>query len=197
MHETRELVQCALPGLTQQWPNRIRSCLIQALPSSWDQTLSCFEKTYQQMVEWIRSQSAKIQNSPQSEWDEWVKAAHRQHLQAGGNSNGKSTPNSNPQPQKCYQCGNFGHKATNCGFQHQQQQQNRSQGPPPYAQNQNWRPPSQNQGYSQSNGNNSSNFGQNQQNYGGQRQQNGGNYNSGGGRGFNLNPPALNSNFRN
>ncbi|MCP4494944.1 MAG: hypothetical protein GY820_47735, partial [Gammaproteobacteria bacterium] len=57
LHETRELVQCALPGLTQQWPNRIRSCLIQALPASWDQTLSCSDKSYQQMVEWIRAQS--------------------------------------------------------------------------------------------------------------------------------------------
>ncbi|MCP4493948.1 MAG: hypothetical protein GY820_42605, partial [Gammaproteobacteria bacterium] len=107
LHETRELVQCALPGLTQQWPDRIRSCLIQALPASWDQTLSCSEKSYQQMVEWIRAQSAKIQNTPQSEWEEWVKAAHRQQQQAGGNSsqNWKSTPNSNPQPQKCYHCG--------------------------------------------------------------------------------------------
>ncbi|MCP4493840.1 MAG: hypothetical protein GY820_42045 [Gammaproteobacteria bacterium] len=40
VHETRELVQCALPGLTRQWPNRIRSCLMQALPASWDQLLS-------------------------------------------------------------------------------------------------------------------------------------------------------------
>ncbi|MCP4473443.1 MAG: hypothetical protein GY821_02510, partial [Gammaproteobacteria bacterium] len=162
LHETRKLVQCALPGLTQQWSDRICSCLIQALPASWDQSLSCSDKTYPQMVEWIRAQAAKIQNTPQSEWEEWVKVAHRQHLQAGGNSNGKSTPNSNPQPQKCYHCGNFGHKSINCGFHHQQQQQNRSQGPPPYAQNQNWRPPSQNQNYNQSNGSNSSNFGQNQ-----------------------------------
>ncbi|MCP4488746.1 MAG: hypothetical protein GY820_15750 [Gammaproteobacteria bacterium] len=45
VHETRELVQRALPGLTQQWPKRIRSCLMQALPSSWDQSLSCSDKT--------------------------------------------------------------------------------------------------------------------------------------------------------
>ncbi|MCP4493448.1 MAG: hypothetical protein GY820_40010, partial [Gammaproteobacteria bacterium] len=47
LHETRELVQCALPGLTLQWPDRIRSCLMQALPSSWDQSLSCSDKSYQ------------------------------------------------------------------------------------------------------------------------------------------------------
>ncbi|MCP4495078.1 MAG: hypothetical protein GY820_48425, partial [Gammaproteobacteria bacterium] len=60
VHETRELVQCALPGLTRQWPNHIRSCLMQALPSSWDQLLSTTNKSNTKIIEWIRVQSAKI-----------------------------------------------------------------------------------------------------------------------------------------
>ncbi|MCP4458657.1 MAG: hypothetical protein GY816_11630, partial [Cytophagales bacterium] len=76
LHETRELVQCALPGLTLQWLDRIRSCLMQALLSSWDQSLSCSDKSYQQIVEWVRAQTAKIQNTPQEEWEDWVKQAH-------------------------------------------------------------------------------------------------------------------------
>ncbi|MCP4492985.1 MAG: hypothetical protein GY820_37650, partial [Gammaproteobacteria bacterium] len=73
LHETRELVQCALPGLTRQWPDRIRSCLMQSLPPAWDQILSSSNKNYTEIVEWLRAQSAKIQNTPQEKWDEWVK----------------------------------------------------------------------------------------------------------------------------
>ncbi|MCP4460452.1 MAG: hypothetical protein GY816_20890, partial [Cytophagales bacterium] len=79
LHETHELIQCALPGLTRQWPDRIRSCLMQALPSAWDQMLSTTNKGYTEMVEWLRAQSAKIQNTPQDEWDEWLKVAHKQN----------------------------------------------------------------------------------------------------------------------
>ncbi|MCP4473776.1 MAG: hypothetical protein GY821_04265, partial [Gammaproteobacteria bacterium] len=93
LHETRELVQRALPGLIQQWPDRIRSCLIQALPPIWDQILSCSDKSYQQMVEWIRAQSAKIQNSPQEEWENWVKIAHRQHQKGASSSQNQSLGN--------------------------------------------------------------------------------------------------------
>ncbi|MCP4492325.1 MAG: hypothetical protein GY820_34210, partial [Gammaproteobacteria bacterium] len=121
LHETRELVQCALPGLTQQWPDRIRSCLMQALPPIWDQILSCSDKSYQQMVEWIRAQSVKIQNDPQEEWEDWVKIAYEQNQQAEASSN-------------------F------CGIlqqQQQPQQYNRLQEPPPYTQSQNWHPPNQ------------------------------------------------------
>ncbi|MCP4485732.1 MAG: hypothetical protein GY820_00105, partial [Gammaproteobacteria bacterium] len=57
LHETRELVQCALPGLTRQWSDHIRSCLMQALPATWDQILSSSNKDYPQVVEWLRAQS--------------------------------------------------------------------------------------------------------------------------------------------
>ncbi|MCP4474517.1 MAG: hypothetical protein GY821_08140, partial [Gammaproteobacteria bacterium] len=136
LHETRELVQSALPGLTRQWADRIRSCLMQSLPPAWDQILSSSNKDYTEIVEWLRAQSAKIQNTPQEKWEEWVKAAHRQN-QKGGSSNQnppKSAPNLNLQPQKCYNCGQIGHKSTNCGFQQQQQQQQqqyRTQGTAP------------------------------------------------------------------
>ncbi|MCP4475916.1 MAG: hypothetical protein GY821_15395, partial [Gammaproteobacteria bacterium] len=59
-----------------------------------------------------------------------VKAAHRQN-QKGGSSNQnppKSAPNLNLQLQKCYNCGQTGHKSTNCGFQQQQQQQAQCRG---------------------------------------------------------------------
>ncbi len=46
LHETRELVQSALPGLTRQWSDRIRSCLMQSLPPAWDQILSSSNKSY-------------------------------------------------------------------------------------------------------------------------------------------------------
>ncbi|MCP4475587.1 MAG: hypothetical protein GY821_13685, partial [Gammaproteobacteria bacterium] len=156
LHETRELVQCALPGLTRQWADRIRSCLMQSLPPAWDQILSSSNKNYTEIVKWLRAQSAKIQNTPQDEWDEWVKAAHRQNQKGGSSSQNppKSAPNLNLLPQKCYNCGQTGHKSINCGFrqqqqQQQQQQQARNQGPPPYAQNQNWGPSNQNQNNSQ------------------------------------------------
>ncbi|MCP4474389.1 MAG: hypothetical protein GY821_07445, partial [Gammaproteobacteria bacterium] len=120
LHETRELVQCALPGLIQQWPDRIRSCLMQALPSSWDQSLSCSDKSYQQIVQWIRAQTAKIQNTPQEEWEDWIKQAYRQNQKGGGvpnlSVNFKGTPNVNPPP-KCYTCGEFGLRSTVCGRQ--------------------------------------------------------------------------------
>ncbi|MCP4475567.1 MAG: hypothetical protein GY821_13585, partial [Gammaproteobacteria bacterium] len=183
LHETRELVQCALPGLTLQWPDRIRSCLMQALPSSWDQSLSCSDKSYQQIVEWVRAQTAKIQNTPQEEWEDWVKQAHRQNQKGGGvpnsNPNFKSAPNAN-QTIKCYQCGKFGHRSNSCGFQQQQEQQSqqqqnyRPQGQPQYAQNQNWRPQNQYQGNNPPGNANFSNFNQNQ-NSGVPRNQYGGN----------------------
>ncbi|MCP4492400.1 MAG: hypothetical protein GY820_34590, partial [Gammaproteobacteria bacterium] len=154
LHETRELVQSALPGLTRQWSERIRSCLMQSLPPAWDQILSSSNKNYTEIVEWLRAQSAKIQHTPQDEWDEWVKVAHRQNQRGGGSTQNppKSAPNLNLVPQKCYNCGQTGHKSINCGFrqqQQQQQQQGRNQGPPPYAQNQNWGPSNQNQSNSQ------------------------------------------------
>ncbi|MCP4473973.1 MAG: hypothetical protein GY821_05285, partial [Gammaproteobacteria bacterium] len=86
LHETRELVQCALPGLTRQWADRIRSCLMQALPPAWDQILSSTNKNYTEIVEWLRAQTAKIQNMPQEKWDEWVKVAYRQNQKASGMS---------------------------------------------------------------------------------------------------------------
>ncbi|MCP4474332.1 MAG: hypothetical protein GY821_07155, partial [Gammaproteobacteria bacterium] len=119
LHETRELVHCALPGLTQQWPDRIRSCLMQALPPIWDQILSCSNKSYQQMVEWIRAQSVKIQNDPQEEWEDWVKSAYEQNQKAEASSNFCGIPQQQQQPQ----------------------QYNRLHEPPPYAQSQNWHPP--------------------------------------------------------
>ncbi|MCP4485784.1 MAG: hypothetical protein GY820_00405, partial [Gammaproteobacteria bacterium] len=99
------------------------------------------------------------------EWDEWVKAAHRQN-QKGGSSNQnppKSAPNLNLQPQKCYNCGQIGHKSTNCGFQQQQQQQQqqyRTQGTAPPTQNRNWGPSNQNYGNSQPNQSNMRSSGQ-------------------------------------
>ncbi|MCP4475544.1 MAG: hypothetical protein GY821_13465, partial [Gammaproteobacteria bacterium] len=165
LHETRELVQSALPGLTRQWPDRIRSCLMQSLPPAWDQILSSSNKNYTEIVEWLRAQSAKIQNTPQEEWEEWVKAAHRQNQRGGGSSQNppKSAPNLNLPPQKCYNCGQAGHKSTNCGFQQQQQQQQqqyRTQGTAPPAQNQNWGPSNQNYGNSQPNQSNMRSSGQ-------------------------------------
>ncbi|MCP4474685.1 MAG: hypothetical protein GY821_09015, partial [Gammaproteobacteria bacterium] len=163
LHETRELVQSALPGLTRQWPDRIRSCLMQSLPPAWDQILSSSNKDYTEIVEWLRAQSATIQNTPQEKWEEWVRAAHRQNRKGGGSSQNlpKSMPNLNLPPQKCYNCGQTGHKSTNCGFRQQQQQQYRMQGTAPPAQNQNWGPSNQNYGNSQPNQSNMRNSGQN------------------------------------
>ncbi|MCP4492344.1 MAG: hypothetical protein GY820_34305, partial [Gammaproteobacteria bacterium] len=45
------------------------------------------------MVEWIRAQSAKIQNSPQEEWENWVKIAHRQHQKGASSSQNQSLGN--------------------------------------------------------------------------------------------------------
>ncbi|MCP4492670.1 MAG: hypothetical protein GY820_35980, partial [Gammaproteobacteria bacterium] len=117
------------------------------MPSSWDQSLSCSDKTYQQIIEWVRAQAAKIQDTPQDEWEDWIKQAYRQNQRGGGvpnsNSNFKGTSNVN-QPPKCFTCGKFGHCSNVCGQQQQQQNQqqqyNRNQGQPQFAQNQNWRP---------------------------------------------------------
>ncbi|MCP4475543.1 MAG: hypothetical protein GY821_13460, partial [Gammaproteobacteria bacterium] len=155
MHKTRELVQCALPGLTRQWPDRIRSCLMQALPAAWDQILSSSNKDYTQVVEWLRAQSAKIQNTPQEKWEEWVKVAYREHLKGGNVSTQmqKNTPNLSVVPPKCFHCGSTSHKALNCGYRQQQQQQQQQQqfrNPAPQnVQNQNWGPYNQNYGNSQ------------------------------------------------
>ncbi|MCP4476347.1 MAG: hypothetical protein GY821_17665, partial [Gammaproteobacteria bacterium] len=75
----------------------------------------------------------------------------------------KSAPNLNLPPQKCYNCGQTGHKSTNCGFQQQQQQQQqqyRTQGTAPPTQNRNWGPSNQNYGNSQPNQSNMRNSGQ-------------------------------------
>ncbi|MCP4491595.1 MAG: hypothetical protein GY820_30450, partial [Gammaproteobacteria bacterium] len=133
LHKTRELVQCVLLGLTRQWPDRIRSCLMQALPAAWDQILSSSNKDYPQVVEWLRAQLAKIQNTPQDKWDDWVKAAYREHQKGGSGSMPmqKSTPNLSVVPPKCFHCGSASHKAFNCGYQQQQQQQFRNPTPQP------------------------------------------------------------------
>ncbi|MCP4494300.1 MAG: hypothetical protein GY820_44420, partial [Gammaproteobacteria bacterium] len=124
LHETRKLVQCALPGFTRQWPDRIRSCLMQALPLIWDQILSSTNKNNMEIVEWLRAQTAKIQNTPQEEWDEWVKAAYRQNQKASGMSTQiqKGTPYSNGQMPKCTFCGG-NHKSFVCGTRQQRDQQ--------------------------------------------------------------------------
>ncbi|MCP4475852.1 MAG: hypothetical protein GY821_15065, partial [Gammaproteobacteria bacterium] len=72
-------------------------------------------------------------------------------------------PNLNLPPQKCYNCGQSGHKLTNCGFrqQQQQQQQFRMQGTSPPTQNQNWGPSNQNYGNSQPSQSNLRGSGQN------------------------------------
>ncbi|MCP4494318.1 MAG: hypothetical protein GY820_44510, partial [Gammaproteobacteria bacterium] len=129
VHETRELVQCALPGLTRQWPNRIRSCLMQALPAPWDQLLSTTNKSNTKIIEWIRVQSAKIQNMPQNECEEWVKVAYREQNKGGSAPMymPKSTPNFSGTTPKCFHCGSTSHKALNCGYQQQQQQQQQRQ----------------------------------------------------------------------
>ncbi|MCP4473760.1 MAG: hypothetical protein GY821_04185, partial [Gammaproteobacteria bacterium] len=95
-----------------------------------------------------------------------MKAAYRQNQKGGGSSQNppKSAPNLNLPLQKCYNCGQTGHKSTNCGVrqqqQQQQQQQYRTQGTAPTAQNQNWGPSNQNYGNSQSNQSNMRNSGQ-------------------------------------
>ncbi|MCP4493933.1 MAG: hypothetical protein GY820_42530, partial [Gammaproteobacteria bacterium] len=155
MHETRELVQCALLGLVRQWPNRIRSCLMQALPAAWDQLLSTTNKNNTEIIEWIRVQSAKSENTPQNEWEEWVKVAYREQHKGGSVSKPvqKNAPNLSVAPPKCFHCGSTSHKPFSCGFrqQQQQQQQFRNPGPPQPVQNQNWGPSNQNYGNSQSN----------------------------------------------
>ncbi|MCP4492477.1 MAG: hypothetical protein GY820_34995, partial [Gammaproteobacteria bacterium] len=138
---------------------------MQSLPPAWDQILSRSNKDYTEIVECLRAQSAKIQNTPQEKWDEWAKAVQRKNQKGGGPRQNppKSAPNLKLPLQKCYNCGQTGHKSTNCGVrqqQQQQQQQYRTQGTAPPAQNQNWGPSNQNYGNSQPNQSNMRNSGQ-------------------------------------
>ncbi|MCP4487538.1 MAG: hypothetical protein GY820_09515, partial [Gammaproteobacteria bacterium] len=105
VHETRELVQSALPGLIGQWQNRIKSCVTQALPPFWDQIMSSSNKNCNEIVEWVRAQTMKIKNTPQDEWEDWAKEAHRQ-FQGGEKAESGSTQTnahtSQQQNTKCY-----------------------------------------------------------------------------------------------
>ncbi|MCP4489715.1 MAG: hypothetical protein GY820_20730, partial [Gammaproteobacteria bacterium] len=182
VHETRELVQSALPGLIGQWQNRIKSCVTQALPHAWDEIMSSSNKNCNEIVEWVRAQTMKIKNSPQEEWADWVKEAHRQ-FQSGAKAGSGSTQRSNntnqQQSAKCYWCsGN--HSSHLCGWKQQkeannssnQRQNNAPQNFSNAQSNSNWRPP---------------NMGNYQQNGG---QSNRGNYNRGG---YNNQPNGQNS----